>query len=147
MEIKLKRYSSRSDSTAGLLFVNDLFFCYTIEDQKQERKVPGETRIPTGRYEIKFRDAGGMNERYKKKYSDHIGMLHLQDVPEFEWIYIHPGNNDDHTTGCILVGYGTNFKVEHTVQRSVDAYQMLYTLCRLATDQGEQIHIIVEDLC
>lgn len=144
MELILKRFSSTHDSTCGLLFVNNEFFCYTLEDQPQEVKVAGETCIPRGTYEIKFRDAGGMNERYKKKYKGHIGMLHLQDVEGFEWIYIHPGNTDDHTEGCILTGFGTQKNGDHTVQRSVEAYEELYQIIKMAiVERGERVRIHV----
>ena len=31
-------------------------------------------------------------------------MLHVLDVPGFEYILIHCGNTDEHTAGCLLVG-------------------------------------------
>ncbi|KKK90217.1 hypothetical protein LCGC14_2725280, partial [marine sediment metagenome] len=38
-------------------------------------------------------------------FSDiHEGMIWLQNVPGFKYIYIHCGNDDDDTDGCILVG-------------------------------------------
>ena len=64
-----------------------------------------ETCIPEGEYEIKLRTVGGFNERYTKKYPTmHRGMLWLQDVPGFEYILIHQGNTDEHTSGCLIVG-------------------------------------------
>ena len=64
-----------------------------------------ETRIPAATYRITLRDEGGMTGRYAKRFPEfHRGMLWLRDVPGFEWIYIHLGNTDDHTSGCILVG-------------------------------------------
>ena len=140
MNIKVQRYAHGKDSTGGILFVNGKFFGYTLEDEYRKVKVPGETRIPEGIYPIKLRDAGGMNKRYAKKYGFHRGMLHLQDVPGFEWIYIHPGNTDDHTEGCILVGFSANQKkLEGTIGRSVDAYSDLYNLILRAIDRGEDI--------
>lgn len=146
MKMELRRYTSNPDSTGGLLFINDHFFGFTCEDQFQAEKVMKETRIPSGVYEIKFRDAGGMNDKYKKRYEGHIGMLHLQNVPDFEWVYIHTGNNDDHTEGCILVGYAASFSGESMIQISREAYKDLYQLCKLADSNGEQIHIEVTDL-
>ena len=88
-----------------------------------------------------------MNKRYKVKYLEHIGMLHLQDVPGFEWIYIHPGNTDDHTNGCILPGYGLDSEHEHKTSKSVRAYEALYTVIKLAVMHGgERVFITVEDL-
>lgn len=128
MIIRLERYANGPESTAGLLFVDDQFFCHTCEDEKRDQKVYGKTRIPDGVYKIKLRDAGGMNERYKRKFDFHQGMLHLQDVPGFEWIYIHIGNTHDHTEGCILVGYtgvrsGNNYRVVNSTQAYSDLYQ------------------------
>lgn len=145
MELILKRYNSTPDSTGGLLYANGEFVCYILEDQPQEQKVAGETCIPRGTYEILFRDAGGMNEKYKQKYGEwHVGMLHLQDVPGFEWIYIHTGNTDDHTEGCLLTGLGTSLDHDHTVQRSVDAYRRVYDLIKLAIlERGERVFIHV----
>jgi hypothetical protein len=147
MEIALKRYSITAGSTGGLLSINGGFFCYALEDQPQEIKVAGETSIPPGRYEIKFRDAGGMNDRYKGRFDDHVGMLHLQNVPSFRWIYIHPGNTDSHTEGCILVGFGTDIRTDHSLIRSVEAYRQLYWLIKIAIfDKGEQVFITVGEL-
>lgn len=79
--------------------------CYTLEDEYQALKVKGETRIPAGVYEIKFRKKGGLHAKYNKKYPDiHRGMLHITDVPNFEHILIHTGNTDEHTAGCLIVG-------------------------------------------
>jgi len=146
MKLTMSRYANGSDSTGGILYVNDRFFCYTCEDEKREVKVKGETRVPAGTYAIKLRDAGGMHNKYLVKYSFHRGMIHLQDVPGFEWIYIHTGNNEGHTEGCILVGYQAH-KVngEHQVFASRQAYTDLYQLILIALDRGEDIEIEIRE--
>ena len=109
MELLLLRHNSGPDSTTGILsnLDSEQFYGFTCEDEHRTKKVMGETRIPAGRYEIKLRREGGMLKRYKQRFGDwHEGMLHLQDVPGFKWIYIHVGNDDDDTAGCILLGYG-----------------------------------------
>ena len=96
MKLEVLRFSSESDSTLGLLFdVTDgrKFLCFTLEDEARETKVMGETRIPAGTYKLKLRKEGGYHSRYVKKYgSMHKGMIHVQDVPGFEWILWHTGN-------------------------------------------------------
>ena len=105
MKLQVVRTQFGTDATNGLLFVNGLFECYTLEDQYQAVKVMHETCIPEGTYDIKFRTVGGFHEKYKKRYgNDHYGMLHLQDVPNFTYILIHAGNTDEHTSGCLIVG-------------------------------------------
>ena len=105
MKLQVVRTQFGKDATNGLLFVNGVFECYTLEDQYQAVKVMHETCIPEGTYDIKFRTVGGFHEKYKKRYgADHYGMLHLQDVPNFTYILIHAGNTDEHTSGCLIVG-------------------------------------------
>jgi hypothetical protein len=105
MKLQVIRTQFGTDATNGLLFIDGIFECYTLEDQYQAVKVMHETCIPEGTYDIKFRTVGGFHEKYKKRYgNDHYGMLHLQDVPNFTYILIHAGNTDEHTSGCTLLG-------------------------------------------
>jgi len=105
MKLQVIRTQFGQDATNGMLFVDGLFECYTLEDQYQAVKVMHETCIPEGTYNIKFRRTGGFHEKYKKRYGNaHYGMLHLQDVPNFTYILIHAGNTDEHTSGCLIVG-------------------------------------------
>ena len=128
MELILKRFSGADESTLGLIFVEEKFFCYSLEDQFNEPKIPGETRIPAGRYQIILRTEGGMHSRYSDRFAFHKGMLWLQDVPGFTFIYLHTGNNDDHSEGCILTGDGQvqNVTERGQVTSSVAAYRRLY---------------------
>ena len=105
MKLTVVRTQFGTDATNGMLFIDGIFECYTLEDQYQAVKVMHETCIPEGTYDIKFRTVGGFHEKYKKRYgNDHYGMLHLQDVPNFTYILIHAGNTDEHTSGCTLLG-------------------------------------------
>ena len=105
MKLTVVRTQFGKDATNGMLFINGLFECYTLEDQYQAVKVMHETCIPEGTYDIKFRTVGGFHTKYKERYGNaHHGMLHLQDVPNFTYILIHAGNTDEHTSGCLIVG-------------------------------------------
>lgn len=128
MELILKRFSGADESTLGLIFVEEKFFCYSLEDQFNEPKVPGETRIPAGKYQIMLRTDGGMHKRYGDRFDWHKGMLWLQMVPNFTFIYMHVGNKDDDSEGCILTGDGQmqNVTERGQVTSSVAAYTRLY---------------------
>ena len=111
MRLELYRYSSEKDSTLGILMLVDDetdkkdFLCFTLEDEKRETKVYGETRIPEGTYQIEYRKEGGYHNKYTKRFPNiHRGMLHITNVPNFEYILIHCGNTTEHTHGCLLVG-------------------------------------------
>lgn len=132
MTLELLRFSSGSDSTLGTLFDTTngrRFLAFTLEDESRVVKVSGETRIPSGTYDIKLRTTGGFHSRYKIRYGDfHKGMLHVQDVPGFEYILIHTGNDDGDTEGCLLVGdtCQQNITKEGFIGNSVNAYKRIY---------------------
>ena len=105
MKLQVVRFQMGSDATNGMLFIDGVFECYTLEDEYRDVKVMGETCIPEGTYDIKLRTEGGFHNKYTAKYGAfHKGMLHVQDVPNFEYILIHTGNTDEHTAGCLLLG-------------------------------------------
>ena len=153
MKLEVLRISSQADSTSGLLFeITDLgkkFLCYTLEDERRALKVLGETRIPEGTYDIKFRKTGGFHNRYSKKYrSIHRGMLHITDVPNFEYILIHTGNTDEHTSGCLIVGDSQSNNViikDGFVGQSVNAYKRIYPPIAKALEKGEVVTIKYTD--
>lgn len=143
MDIRMLRFNHGPDSTIGVMFTGGEFECYTCEDGHRDVKVLRRTRIPEGRYEIKLRAAGGMHNKYSSKFSFHQGMLHLQDVPGFEWVYVHIGNNDEDTEGCILTGMSTTtYKVGGgSVGYSVRAYKILYLKVLQELERGEKVFI------
>ena len=123
----------------------DDFHCHTCEDPPRVVKIPGHTRFSAGTYEIKLRTEGALHAKYAKRFPWHRGMLHLQDVPEFEWIYIHIGTNAKQTKGCILTGYTALSKRGFSLRRSLEAYRDLYKLVIKALDEGEQVFIKITD--
>ncbi|RMG16115.1 MAG: hypothetical protein D6730_25525 [Bacteroidetes bacterium] len=149
LKLQVLRYSSGKDETLGLLF--DIthgrkFLAYTLEDQFQEEKVKAETRIPAGTYAIQLRTEGGFHQRYLKKFKSpfHKGMLHIQDVPGFEFILIHSGNDDDDTEGCLLVGNqakGNVGRAKGKIMDSVNAYKRIYPPIAEALLAGKTVGI------
>jgi len=142
MHLLLQRDPSQSDCTTGKLFIDGERYCYTLEDEFRAVKVPGETRIPAGIYEIKLRAAGGMHPKYAARFPFHRGMLWIQEVPGFEYIYIHIGNTDDDTNGCILVGM---VRDGATLGRSLEAYAGLYQAIITVMDRKERVWIEVRN--
>jgi hypothetical protein len=153
MKLEVLRFSSQKDSTSGLLFeVTDIkrhFLCYTLEDERRALKVRGETRVPAGTYKIELRNEGGFHERYTKKYPGiHRGMLHIVDVPNFEYILIHTGNTDEHTAGCLIVGDAQENNLllpDGFVGKSVNAYKRIYPSIAKAIGQGQEVTITYID--
>ena len=146
MKLNVIRHQFGKDATNGLLFIDGVFECYTLEDEVRDAKVHSETAIPLGTYEIKFRNIGGFDTKYKARYGTtfHKGMLELQDVPNFKYILIHTGNTDEHTAGCLLLGetqQDLDKGKDGFVGGSGDAYKKMYPKVRDALLNGEKVTI------
>ena len=147
MKLDVIRLQFGSDATNGILLIDGVFECFTLEDEVRDgQKQMGETAIPLGEYEIKFRTVGGYDAKYQKKFGTtwHKGMLELQDVPNFKYILIHTGNTDEHTAGCLLVGetqQDLDRGKDGFVGGSGDAYKKMYPKVRDALLNGEKVTI------
>lgn len=146
MKLLLERIASNGDSTIGVLYLDGKFFCFACEDEYRVTKVKGRTRIPAGTYKIRLRTEGGLTQKYLAKFPAlHRGMLWLQDVTGFQWIYIHIGNKHEDTEGCILVGRGVNSEGMF-LYSSTDAYLDLYRTVADAAEAGDlEITIVDRD--
>ena len=97
MNLTIHRFEFGTDYTIGRLYVDDVYQCYTLEDKvrdSSEPKVPGQTAIPTGTYNVII----DMSTRFARL------MPHVLNVADFSGIRIHSGNTDKDTEGCILLG-------------------------------------------
>ncbi len=145
MKLQVVRTQFGTDATNGILLVDGLFECYTLEDQYQAVKVMHETCIPEGTYEIKFRTVGGFHTKYSERYGkSHYGMLHLQDVPNFTYILIHAGNTDEHTSGCLIVGetqQDLEISKDGFIGSSTVAYKKMYAKVAGQLLQGKDVSI------
>ena len=153
MIYKLFRYSSEISSTLGLLMaINNqeklAFRCFTLEDEQRDIKIAGKTRIPQGRYEIIMRQGSPSFGHLDDQNDWHNGMLWLQDVPNFTWIYIHAGNRHENTAGCILVGNGSQSNIvdDGSITSSRDAYKTLYKEIVLKLSIGMRVYLEIEDV-
>jgi hypothetical protein len=155
MKLILQRYSDNGESTQGLLFVVDQeqnrlrFLNYTLEDEYREQKVMGETCIPAGLYEVVFREVESPKTKsYRDRFSWFTWHLMLKDVDGFEYVYIHIGNDDDDTDGCILVQdqANNNQVADGFNSASTPAYRRLYALAESVLLNDEKIFIEVRDL-
>jgi hypothetical protein len=153
MKLDVVRTQFGADATNGMLFVDGVFECFTLEDQVRDgAKVMKETAIPLGEYGITLRTVGGFDAKYTSRYGAdwHKGMLWLQPDPEgFKYILIHTGNTDEHTAGCLLVGetqQDLDKGKDGFVGGSGDAYKKMYPKVRDALLAGDKVTIKYSDI-
>lgn len=144
MHIRLQRLENYTTHTIGVLYIDGKLQCFTLEDEKREIKQISETRIPAGLYKLRLQTSGQLSPRYAQRFSFHKGMLHLQDVPGFEGIFIHVGNTDKDTSGCILLGASHNLH-DNFIGGSTRAYIQAYQTIANAISKGEVVTIQVVD--
>lgn len=118
MKIKLKRIALKKDYTIGKLYIDDVYFCDTLEDAVRdlnkngkfdngEKKIYGQTAIPYGTYEVTTNVVSSRfkNRIWAKPYNGKIPRL--LNVQSFDGVLLHPGSSQLDTSGCILVGKNT----------------------------------------
>lgn len=142
MNIILNRIAKKAKYTIGKLYINDKYFCDTLEDtdrgltqsmteqQIGSKKVYGETAIPTGTYRIII--------SYSNKFRKQMPLL--LNVPGFAGIRIHSGNTEKDSLGCILVGKN---KAVGKVLESRDTYSKLFSILQEA-NKKETIKITIK---
>ena len=145
MELVLKRLLDDHETTGGSLYIDGVWYCQTVEDPHRHEKVPEKTRIAAGRYEIKLREVSPMAQRYEAVYET-AGMLWLQDVPNFTYIYLHIGTDAEDSFGCILVGEilhisATGIKLVN----STSVYKKLHGLVTDALSEGSVFITILDN--
>lgn len=140
MKILIDRKWRKEDYTIGILYVNGVRLCNTLEDAVRSEKVYGKTAIPAGTYRVlmntvsqKFQDRA-----WAKPYGGLVPRL--RNVPDFQGVLIHPGNTAADTDGCILVGDNT---IKGQLTNSTNRFYQLMGKLLAAALAGEAIDITI----
>ena len=139
MNLKLRRRFKGPNYTIGSFYINDEYFCDTIEDTDRGlddnmseaiikgKKIYGKTAIPTGTYKItlnvispKYSDFN----KYKWAKQCEGRIPRLINVKGFDGVLIHVGNTEQDSLGCIIVGEN---KVKGKVINSTNTFTKLYS--------------------
>lgn len=134
LELTLTRNTFTDESTIGELAVNGKWECFTLEDKVRPEgvKVPGKTAIPAGRYEVII----NQSMRFKRE------LPLLLKVPMFSGIRIHPGNTQEDTEGCILVGES---RARNRIYGSRVAFARLFKFIKQEIAKGRPVFITIKN--
>jgi hypothetical protein len=131
MKLFLARRNGTQGFTAGRLYINKEFQCFTLEDEVRDVKIKGETAIPAGEYKVVITPSN----RFKRD------LPLLLNVPNFEGVRIHAGNTAADTEGCILVGQESAEK--GFLAKSKAAFEPLFAKIKTAIDAGEEVMLTI----
>lgn len=137
----------KSSYTIGSLFIDDVYFCDTLEDQVRalpancpntpqgrgcdcKEKIFGETAIPEGRYNVILRHS----PKFKRT------LPAVENVPHFLGILFHAGTTEADSHGCILVGEN---KIKGRLINSRATEAKLIEILKSAIQSGKQIRLII----
>ena len=132
INLLLIRDTFSKESTIGELFLNGERICDTLENPwvDNQRNI---SCIPEGVYPVRLRLPRESATR------DYLHLL-VQEVPNRDWILFHRGNTAKDTSGCMLVGIGTEQDVVHNSVLAMDLLiKEILNLC------GENINIIIKN--
>ena len=144
MRVKIVRVAQGKQSTLSHLYIDGIFQCYLLEDKIRADKITKQTAIPTGDYQLIVNTWGSMNTKYKSIMGKvHEGMIEIDQLPNFDYVYIHIGNTYSQTAGCPLTGLGFEFYYgDYQVTQSRKAYDLVYPkLLKIAQSKESQIRI------
>lgn len=141
MKLKVVRENKTDISTIGSLFINDVFFCYTLEDKDrglkqsdsllfiQTKKIFGLTAIPSGFYKLTI----NQSPKFKRI------LPRILDIKGFDGVLLHRGNSANDSLGCILLGYK---KGENSIFESTKAENDLVNRLLLHNNEVHTIEIV-----
>jgi len=132
INLLLIRDTFSKESVIGELFINGERICDTLENpwKDNQRNI---SCIPEGEYPVRLRLARESASR------DYLHLL-VQDVPNRDYILFHRGNTPKDTSGCILVGLGSQ---QDVVNNSVLAMDLL--IKEILNLGGENINLIIKN--
>lgn len=143
MELNVKRIARKDGYTIGRLFINNEYFCDTLEDTDRglistmqvneilAKKVKAQTAIPTGKYDVILT----FSPRFKRV------LPLLLNVPGYQYIRVHNGNRPDSTEGCLLVGEN---KIKGQVINSRATLEKLMSVLLDCEKRKEKVTILIE---
>ena len=143
MELNVKRIARKDGYTIGRLFINNEYFCDTLEDTDRglkdtmqvneilAKKVKAQTAIPTGKYDVILT----FSPRFKRV------LPLLLSVKGYEGVRVHAGNTNKDTEGCLLIGEN---KSKGQVINSRATLEKLMSILLECEKRKEKVTILIE---
>ena len=129
MELLLERIARKANYTIGKLYIDNEYFCDTLEPSVDPLTHKLPKAIPPGRYAVVITMSPAFQE----------WLPLLLNVHHRSGIRIHAGNTAKNTRGCILVGY--NKVVGQVIESRATLRRLMKRFAE--REEGEGIHLTI----
>lgn len=135
LKLKIYRHTFTDQATIGSLYIDDKFFCYTLEDGDfflkntdslehiLKIKISGKTAIPYGIYTVVWAYSNSL-----KRFT-----ARMLNVKGFTGCLFHSGNKADDSRGCILLGYKFSYELISDSRHAVRDFEKI--ICKAAEEK------------
>jgi len=136
------------DATLGVLIVNGVRFCFTLEDaiRAYSIKVKGKTGIPENSnmgYKVGIKYSNKFKRDVLVLYTDIVNGIYELNFGgiSFTDIYAHGGNDEHDTDGCVLVAYNRyDNKIQGTAEKE------LFNIVKEWITKGDEVRWITTNM-
>lgn len=129
MTIELDREPSTPTGTMGRVSIDGVFLVYSLEPPEDRSVYPA---IPAGTY--------GVTVTNSPRFGRMLPLL--TGIPDRFGVRVHPGNTDQDTEGCLLLGVA---RQGETLINSRIACEMFQSKIALPLAKGEPVTITIKD--
>tara|TARA_R110000850_G_scaffold105168_1_gene216062 strand:- start:189 stop:944 length:756 start_codon:yes stop_codon:yes gene_type:complete len=145
--LNLIRSSDDGVTTIGMLYLNEEFFCYTLEDSGIDESSRAAVQIPAGNYGVELdHQPNSFAERFEQLYPDwYTAPLKFTGVNKFTSVWIQ--NEVDELPGQASIVVTNDLQVSDAdafLKSSRDTFKTLYVRLRSALEQGTKVRVIVK---
>lgn len=121
----------------GRIYVSDLYYGYTLEDEDRRleeggEKIYGKTAMPLGRFRLSL---------YQSPKHGLVPLFH--DVPNFTYTEIHKANHAEELLGCVAVG---RIRTDDGVMNCAAILDRIVDAMQHAEDEGRECYCTISRL-
>jgi hypothetical protein len=148
-EITIHRLHKYEHTVIGKLYVDNEYFCWTLEDIPRKEKVYGETCIPENytngvKYNLRIVNSPTFGKDTINIYTSiEKGIPYVRNEGlSFTYILFHGGNTHKDTHGCVLVA--KNRPTDNTIQGAM--HKELGEIVKKWIKKGFEVDLTIKDL-
>lgn len=142
-----KRLDYAENSSFSALYLDGVKVGFIIEDEPRNVKVAKETRIWAGDYELKInKQDTPLTLKYRAKYPWFKYHIEIAGVKGFSGIYIHVGNTEKDTDGCLLLNNKVAIKGnEYVGEESTVLFEQFYKAVYPVLERGDRVYWMIKN--